>query len=273
MKTKDVASQYGLNRDKFETFLRQSNYKSQINDGLLAMTINDGANISAIVRDFKKHEDDLAAETTRMAQEKSNEDARLRKATEEKKAALASMLITSGFNFDGHIITKYSGYISGDDAISVDRGMVIFGSGTNIKDKLMESLVKIRRKALAELKEAAYALGCNAVIGVDFDYLTLDPQTANLGGGTTYQPYVFGVTANGNAVVIEKIENFTNSNIPIPQATNMIAQESPVILPKSEPTETICPKCHLPMIIRENQGKKFYVCPNYKQCQQFIPVE
>src|SRR6185503_20667366 len=97
MKTKDVASQYGLNRDKFETFLWKSNYKSQINDGLLAMTINDGANISAMVGDFKKHEDDLVASAARKAQEKSNEDARLRKATEEKKAALASMLITSGF--------------------------------------------------------------------------------------------------------------------------------------------------------------------------------
>src|SRR5665648_1032602 len=124
-------------------------------------------------------------------------------AVEDKKTALASMLITSGFNFDGYTITKYSGYISGDDAISVERGMAIFGSGTNIKDKLMESLVIIRRNALAELKEAAYALGCNAVIGVDFDYLTLDPQTANFSGGTTYQPYVFGVTANGNAVIIE----------------------------------------------------------------------
>lgn len=55
--------------------------------------------------------------------------------------------------------------------------------------------------------EAAYDLGCNAIIGVDFDYITLDPQTANFSGGTTYQPYVFGVTANGNAVIIEKIED------------------------------------------------------------------
>lgn len=262
MKTKDIASQYGLNKDDFETFLRKSNYKSKINDGFLGMTIDDGANVSAIIKDFKKYE-----------QEKENEAARLKKAADEKRTALANMLITSGFNFDGYTITKYSGYISGDDAISVDRGMVIFGSGTNIKDKLMESLVIIRRNALAELKEAAYALGCNAVIGVDFDYLTLDPQTANLGGGTTYQPYIFGVTANGNAVIIEKTGSPTNSNIPIPQVVNTISQESPVILSKSEPTETICPKCHLPMVVRENQGKKFYVCPNYKQCQQFIPVE
>ena len=68
----------------------------------------------------------------------------------------------------------------------------------------MNSLSSIRRRALAELKEAAYDLGCNAVIGVDFDYLTLDPETASSSGGTMYLPYVFGVTANGNAVVIEK---------------------------------------------------------------------
>ena len=127
---------------------------------------------------------------------------------EKKQRAFANMLITSGFNFEGYRIVKYSGYISGDDAIQVDRGLAVFGFGTNnTADDLMKSLVKIRRNALIELKEAAYNLGCNAIIGVDFDYLTLDPQTANLTGGTTYQPYVFGVTANGNAVVIEKIGN------------------------------------------------------------------
>ena len=67
----------------------------------------------------------------------------------------------------------------------------------------MDSLAHIRRAALAELKEAAYALGCNAVIGVDFDYLTLDPETVTSSGGTLYLPFLFGVTANGNAVIIE----------------------------------------------------------------------
>ena len=70
--------------------------------------------------------------------------------------------------------------------------------------KICDSLVKIRAQALKELKEAAIALGCNAVIGVDFDYMTFEPQTANVGGGTTYYPYVICVTANGNAVIIEK---------------------------------------------------------------------
>ena len=57
-------------------------------------------------------------------------------------------------------------------------------------------------QALRELKEAAYDLGCNAVIGVDFDYLTLEPETANIHGGTLYEPYIICVTANGNAVIM-----------------------------------------------------------------------
>ena len=65
----------------------------------------------------------------------------------------------------------------------------------------------MRRNAINELKESAYQLGCNAVIGVDFDYLTLDPETVTPQGGTLYLPFLFGVTANGNAVLIEKNSN------------------------------------------------------------------
>ena len=120
----------------------------------------------------------------------------------EKVIACSKMLISSGFNFEGYRIVKYSGYISGDDAIQIPRSTIFDGNdnGTN----LTNALVKIRRQALKELKEAAFDLGCNAVIGVDFDYITLEPETANITGGTTYEPYVICVTANGNAVVIEK---------------------------------------------------------------------
>ena len=118
------------------------------------------------------------------------------------------MLITSGFNFDGYTITKYSSYISGDDAVSMDRPTQgIWGSvNKHVGADLLASLVHIRRNALAELKEAAYALGCNAVIGVDFDYLSLDPEPVSNQGGTLYLHFLFVVTANGNAVVIEKNE-------------------------------------------------------------------
>ena len=82
-----------------------------------------------------------------------------------------------------------------------------FGSN-KVADNLCGSLVKIRRQALKELKEAAHDLGCNAVIGVDFDYIVMDPQhgVPLSTQGTVYDPYVICVTANGNAVVIEKTE-------------------------------------------------------------------
>jgi uncharacterized protein YbjQ (UPF0145 family) len=121
------------------------------------------------------------------------------------------MLISSGFNFDGYTITKYSGYISGDGATAVDRdGLYTRESGwtgtkvTGVGAELLMSLAELRRNALFELKEAAYDLGCNAIIGVDFDYLTLDPVTINSQGQQIFQPYMFAVTANGNAVVIER---------------------------------------------------------------------
>lgn len=93
----------------------------------------------------------------------------------------------------------------GDTVIEIPRGREgIFATATNVGDALSASLVKIRRQTLKELKEAAYDLGCNVVIGVDFDYITLEPETVNGGGGTLYLPYVFRVTANGNAAIIEK---------------------------------------------------------------------
>ena len=118
----------------------------------------------------------------------------------------ASVLITSGYSFEGYSITRYSGYISGDDCVTMPRDS--FFGHNKVEDNLCSALVKIRRQALKELKEAAVALGCNAVIGVDFDYIVMDPQHAMTfnAEATVYEPYVICVTANGNAVVIEKEE-------------------------------------------------------------------
>lgn len=188
MKTRDIAGRYCIDRGKFEDWLAQTNYK--YTKGLTGINLDDNCDVDKIVAEFVEHQ---TAEKERAS---------------AKKTAMAQMLITSGFSFDGYKIVKYSGYISGDDAIQIERGTAgsLFLKATNAGDALMDSLKIIRRNALKELKEAAYDLGCNAVIGVDFDYITLDPETANTVGGTTYLPYVFGVTANGNAVIIEKEE-------------------------------------------------------------------
>lgn len=179
MKTSEIAKKYNIPQGEFEIYLRRNKLG---HDGVFSYTLD--GNIEEYVKKFIEYTAEMEIE---------------KKAEAEKNEFLSEMLITSGFNFDGYTIKKYSGYISGDDAVKIPR--TGFFSATNTDVLLTDALVKIRRQAI---KEAAYDLGCNAVIGVDFDYITMDPQTAGINGGTIYEPYVICVTANGNAVVIEK---------------------------------------------------------------------
>lgn len=208
MKISEICKKHRLNESEFEAWMRKSGY--EVKSGFLGSTIDDGLDSNELAQNYKKllleerlqlEQQEAVAQQT--AKAKAMAEA---KAESEKKQAMARMLITSGFNFDGYTITKYSGYISGDSAISMDRPRQGWFGGVNkdVGGDLLDGLSQIRRKALEELKEAAYALGCNAVIGVDFDYLTMDPETATSQGGTLYLPFLFAVTANGNAVVIEK---------------------------------------------------------------------
>ncbi|MGO4228931.1 YbjQ family protein [Arthrobacter sp. YAF34] len=206
MKTRDIAKKYQLDPGVFDQWLKQSDF--QCRSGITGLSVDDDVNTDEVVARYHEH---LIQEKARIAQEQerlASQRATAEQAELAKQQALASMLITSGFNFDGHTVTKYSGYISGDGAVSMDRPTHGWLGGVNkdVGADLLSGLSHIRQTALKELKEAAYALGCNAVIGVDFDYLTLDPETATSSGGTLYLPFLFAVTANGNAVVIEKNE-------------------------------------------------------------------
>lgn len=204
MKVKDIARHYGIHQQPFEYWLKLSGY--QYRTGLTGIVVADGLDIDKMVDEFsafmEQENERIKLENEALAKQREIDE----RADEVKKREMASMLITSGFSFDGFTITKYSGYISGDDAVSVNRPRDGGWSGPkeDVAQDLLLALAHIRRNALAELKEAAHALGCNAVIGVDFDYLTLDPETATSAGGTLYLPFLFAVTANGNAVVIER---------------------------------------------------------------------
>ena len=204
MKVRDIIKSHQLNPEAFDRWIRQSDF--QFKSGMTGLSVDDGVDTNEMVLQFNQY---LAQEKVLFGQEQerlASERASAEQAALTKQSAMESMFITSGFNFEGYSITRYSGYISGDGAVSMDRPTKGWFSGVNkdVGADLLTGLSDIRQKALAELKEAAYALGCNAVIGVDFDYLTLDPETASSSGGTLYLPFLFAVTANGNAVVIEK---------------------------------------------------------------------
>lgn len=107
-----------------------------------------------------------------------------------------SLLITTGYNFDGYKITDYKGVVSGETVIgtgliseflaSVDDAMGMNSNSFSAK------LRKVKENALGKLKIQSALAGGNAVIGVDFDYITFSNN-------------MIGVSANGTAVVIEKL--------------------------------------------------------------------
>jgi uncharacterized protein YbjQ (UPF0145 family) len=219
MKVVEIAQKYELDQDKFEYWLLNSGYKVKF--GFSGSTVDDSLDMADLAKKFeqslpaeeqerRKSEKEAALQEQELLQrdrqtELQNQE-RLKREGDLARKAKAGMLITSGFNFDGYTITKYSGYISGDGAMSMDRPAHnwLGGVDKDVGEEMLVGLAKVRRKALEELKDAAYLLGCNAVIGVDFDYITMDPETATHGGGTLYLPFLFAVTANGNAVIIEK---------------------------------------------------------------------
>ena len=191
MKLSEIASKYSIIQFDFESFLRSNNL--EFSEGVFSITVPD-SKVAEYVQMYLEDKESKKDPAIRQAEQAEKEE------QANKKLAMSQMLISSGFSFDGYTITKYSGYISGDDVTEIPRSYIAASNRDNITD----ALVKIRRRALYELKEAAYNLGCNAIIGVDFDYITFESNDSGIGNLTIQGPYIICVTANGNAVVIEK---------------------------------------------------------------------
>lgn len=202
MKIKDIASKYKIDGYEFEKFILDSNLPHT--KGVMSISIDD-SKVDPYVAAFQTMSKLSPEERKAHAEEKVRIEVEKQQVQlQEREARLSKIRTTSSHSFDGYRITKYSGCISASDVIAVNRW---HETDESVKLILSASLAQIQRNALQNLKEEAYKRGCNAVIGVDFDHITLDPQTANGTGGTTYQPYIFCAMASGTAVVIEKTED------------------------------------------------------------------
>ena len=122
-----------------------------------------------------------------------------------------SLLTTTGESFEGYKIVHSSGCISADSVKAVQRQLTHLSNigvekgKTRTAVKLVESLQSLRQEALVELKTTAAGCGCNAIIGVSYNYITLDPLANPYGATGNSQPYIFCVSATGTAVKIEKL--------------------------------------------------------------------
>lgn len=131
---------------------------------------------------------------------KTEEALRVEKEVEQKlqfKRLMDNHLMTTGYYFDGYRIKGYNGVISG--SVVLGTGFLsefgasisdLFGSQSELFSDKLETARELALKNL--VKKSAQNSG-NAIIGIDFDYITFSNN-------------MIGVVANGTSVVVEQIE-------------------------------------------------------------------
>ncbi len=104
------------------------------------------------------------------------------------------MVVTTTPSIEGRTIRDYLGIVTGEAILGAN---LFKDFGASIRDVIggraggyEKDLQKARDTALAEMAQAAEALGANAVVGVDLDYETLKGS-------------MLMVTASGTAVKID----------------------------------------------------------------------
>ncbi len=118
-------------------------------------------------------------------------------ATTLKNELIENHMLTTGYNFDGFLIENYIGIVS---------GQVVLGTGflseftASFADffgeesyKFADKLEQAKNAAMKKLIDKSIEKGGNALIGVDFDYIT-------------FRNNMIGVVANGTSVRIKKEE-------------------------------------------------------------------
>ena len=108
-----------------------------------------------------------------------------------------SLLVTSGFNFEGYNIIKYCDFITEETVLGLGAFKSLYASVANITGtesvSLHNKIEDAKNQAILELKKKALNLNANAIIGIDIDF-------------TMFADSMVAVIANGTAVVIEKNE-------------------------------------------------------------------
>ena len=105
------------------------------------------------------------------------------------------MILTTTPSLDGHRITRYLGLVDGDAILGANVFKDLFAGIRDIvggrSAAYEKELARAKEIAVTEMQQRAYALGANAIVGIDLDYETV--------GNTMLM-----VSASGTAVVVEQ---------------------------------------------------------------------
>lgn len=145
-------------------------------------------------------DDDVKAEIEELMtplEEKEKKQKETKEKQERRINEAESIMQTTGYNFEGFRITKYLKVLSGETVIGTGFLSELDASLSDLLGANASSfegkLDRAKDTALRVLLLKAKDLGANAIIGIDFDYIT-------------FQNNMIGVVANGTAVVVEKEE-------------------------------------------------------------------
>lgn len=94
------------------------------------------------------------------------------------------MIVTTTPNVEGRSIRQYHGVVTGEAILGANLFRDLFAGIRDLVGGRTAGYERVlrdaRETALAEMKEAATALGANAVVGVDIDYETVGGQGSML---------------------------------------------------------------------------------------------
>lgn len=130
---------------------------------------------------------------------KENEDEE--NATTLKNEMIEKHMLTTGYDYNGYTIKKYMGVVSGQ--VVLGTGFLseftasfadFFGEESN---KFADKLEQAKNAAMMKLIDKSLEKGGNALIGVDFDYIT-------------FRNNMIGVVANGTSVLVEQTKDNTD---------------------------------------------------------------
>lgn len=120
------------------------------------------------------------------------------KAIEEEAQKYNDYLLTTGYDFVGYKIKKYIKVISGETVLGTGFLSELSASFSDFFGTASETfaikLESAKDAATKKLIDKSIILGGNAVIGVDFDYITFGNN-------------MIGVIANGTSVIVETVED------------------------------------------------------------------
>ena len=107
-----------------------------------------------------------------------------------------SIMVTSGYNFEGYRIIKYCDYISAETVFGMGMFKSLLASISSVvgaeSEAFNNKIKEAKARAVYEIRKNALELGANAIIGIDIDFSMIAGE-------------MVVIIASGTAVVIEKI--------------------------------------------------------------------